>query len=81
MAPTEESGRKLTGLFAGVGCVSCECNVNGTSDASCDQTTGQCICHEAVEGEQCNSCKDGFYGLATLGHCTGRTLTVNEMSF
>jgi hypothetical protein len=55
----------------GIGCTSCDCHENGTIGGACDTTTGQCVCHEEVEGFKCDMCKEDFYGLNTLGHCTG----------
>ena len=66
---------KMKGLLSpfrlGIGCTSCECNENGTIGGACDTNTGQCVCHDEVEGFKCDMCKEDFYGLNTLGHCTG----------
>ena len=49
----------------------CEaCNCNGNSD-QCNTRTGDCIfCENNTTGRNCERCKDGFYGNATLKTCT-----------
>lgn len=45
----------------------CGCDVAGTVGANqtcVPDATGQCSCKPNVEGRTCDTCKDGFYGLA-----------------
>ncbi|XP_056307443.1 laminin subunit beta-4 [Danio aesculapii] len=46
-------------------CISCDCDSDGSVDRGlCDPVTGQCVCKQNVEGEQCDRCKFGFYGFS-----------------
>lgn len=46
-------------------CIPCACEARGTaSPDSCDAETGECECKPAVEGPRCDTCRDGFFGLA-----------------
>ncbi|KAK3781748.1 hypothetical protein RRG08_037151 [Elysia crispata] len=45
------------------GCTRCSCNPQGSTDRSCNVTTGVCQCLPNVEGNNCDSCKTGFFGL------------------
>ncbi|XP_071962430.1 usherin-like isoform X2 [Antedon mediterranea] len=49
------------------GCTVCSCNANGASSIYCDPTNGQCQCSDTVQGQDCNECRDGFYGLSSSG--------------
>lgn len=53
----------------------CEpCNCNGNSD-QCNTRTGDCIfCENNTTGRNCERCKDGFYGNATLKTCKRKYL-------
>uniref|UniRef100_A0AAY4CK70 Uncharacterized protein n=1 Tax=Denticeps clupeoides TaxID=299321 RepID=A0AAY4CK70_9TELE len=45
-------------------CISCNCDpVGSLNDGVCDAFTGRCICKANVEGDRCDSCKYGYYGL------------------
>ncbi|XP_036374359.1 laminin subunit beta-4 [Megalops cyprinoides] len=45
-------------------CVPCDCDPNGSlSGGLCDPRTGRCVCKSHVEGDRCDRCKYGFYGL------------------
>ncbi|XP_026221368.1 laminin subunit beta-4 isoform X2 [Anabas testudineus] len=45
-------------------CISCDCDPAGSQGGGlCDALTGQCVCKENVEGQRCNRCKHGFFGL------------------
>ncbi|XP_071118584.1 laminin subunit beta-1-like [Haliotis cracherodii] len=49
------------------GCTACGCDVAGTVGANqtcVPDATGQCSCKPNVQGRRCDTCKDGFYGLA-----------------
>ncbi|AWP01780.1 putative usherin-like [Scophthalmus maximus] len=48
------------GLFQG--CVPCVCDPRGTvAQTVCDSTTGQCVCVPTRHGQDCSSCRPGFY--------------------
>ena len=58
---------------SGLGCESCDCHVNGSTNSSCDDVTGNCTCKYAVIGKQCDQCEFGYYGLNDTG-CTGKNI-------
>ncbi|NXQ11768.1 LAMB4 protein, partial [Peucedramus taeniatus] len=41
-------------------CVSCECNLEGTRQPTCDKATGACNCRAGVTGRLCDQCGRGF---------------------
>lgn len=44
------------------GCVSCDCDSEGSSGAVCNKTSGDCVCQSAgVTGRTCNTCLPGFF--------------------
>ncbi|XP_056138337.1 laminin subunit beta-4 [Lampris incognitus] len=46
------------------GCISCDCDPAGSqANGSCDPVSGRCVCKDNVEGERCDRCKYGFFGL------------------
>ncbi|GFN92909.1 hypothetical protein PoB_001941500 [Plakobranchus ocellatus] len=45
------------------GCTQCSCNPQGSTDRSCDVSSGICQCLANVEGDNCGTCKTGFFGL------------------
>uniref|UniRef100_A0AAR2JSM0 Laminin subunit beta 4 n=1 Tax=Pygocentrus nattereri TaxID=42514 RepID=A0AAR2JSM0_PYGNA len=46
-------------------CVPCACHPAGSVEGGlCDPVTGRCMCKQNVEGERCDQCKLGFYGLS-----------------
>ncbi|GFS13654.1 laminin subunit alpha, partial [Elysia marginata] len=47
------------------GCEECGCNMAGTltSVKRCDMETGQCECKPYVTGQNCDTCRNGFWGL------------------
>ncbi|XP_066523971.1 laminin subunit beta-4 [Hoplias malabaricus] len=46
-------------------CIPCSCDPAGSVDCGlCDPVTGHCVCKQNVEGERCDRCKLGFYGLS-----------------
>ncbi|CAH4004388.1 unnamed protein product [Pieris brassicae] len=47
----------------GQGCRRCDCNDHGDETRGiCDVTTGECICKDNTEGQNCEHCKPKFYG-------------------
>lgn len=48
---------------AGQGCRRCDCNDHGDETRGvCDVATGECICKDNTEGQNCEHCKPKFYG-------------------
>ncbi|KAI4872139.1 hypothetical protein NFI96_031073 [Prochilodus magdalenae] len=46
-------------------CIPCACDPAGSVEGSlCDPVSGRCVCKQNVEGERCDQCKLGFYGLS-----------------
>ncbi|XP_058502469.1 laminin subunit beta-4 isoform X2 [Solea solea] len=46
-------------------CIPCDCDTDGSlGDGLCDGLTGQCVCKQNVEGQRCDRCKHGFFGLS-----------------
>lgn len=59
----------------GGSCRSCNCNnnVDITKSGNCDPRSGKCLqCLFDTEGENCERCRNGFYGDAIHQTCTGR---------
>lgn len=54
-----------------LGCISCNCNINGSILNACDPLSGQCSCKEGVSGLKCDICEDNYYGLTHDG-CKGK---------
>ncbi|XP_041652348.1 laminin subunit beta-4 [Cheilinus undulatus] len=45
-------------------CIPCDCDQAGSEGGGlCDALSGQCVCKENVEGQRCDRCKPGFFGL------------------
>lgn len=44
----------------------CNCTVEGSSVDGCGQAIGNCTCKENVEGDNCELCKSGYFGLSAL---------------
>uniref|UniRef100_A0A4W4F1K0 Laminin subunit beta-1 n=1 Tax=Electrophorus electricus TaxID=8005 RepID=A0A4W4F1K0_ELEEL len=45
-------------------CVACTCHQAGSVDGGlCDPVSGRCVCKQNVEGEHCDQCKFGYWGL------------------
>ncbi|KFQ61756.1 Laminin subunit alpha-3, partial [Pelecanus crispus] len=42
------------------GCIPCSCNLEHAE--SCEEGSGRCFCKQNFQGENCESCADGFYG-------------------
>ncbi|XP_053741447.1 laminin subunit beta-4 isoform X1 [Synchiropus splendidus] len=46
-------------------CIPCDCSsVGSLGYGQCDPRTGHCACKENVEGQRCERCKHGFFGLS-----------------
>ncbi|KAL3869139.1 hypothetical protein ACJMK2_041856, partial [Sinanodonta woodiana] len=59
-------------LVPGNYCQPCSCNGNIDPDipGSCDPQVGKClICRSNTEGNQCQFCREGYYGTAINGDC------------
>ena len=54
------------GTSESLGCTGCVCNEAGTVNGSnlCDNTTGDCLCKDNVQGASCNQCKGNTWGLS-----------------
>ncbi|XP_044280230.1 laminin subunit alpha-3 [Varanus komodoensis] len=57
------------------GCIECQCNEVGTLSGvrECQQVDGECYCKPNVCGGSCDTCEDGYYGLAVNNYfgCQG----------
>lgn len=49
------------------GCLACNCDLIGSYNRTCDQTTGQCYCREGVTGLKCDKCLPFHYGFSLKG--------------
>lgn len=49
--------------------LACDCDVNGSVNASCNYETGQCHCKPNVVGRACNQCAAQHYGLSSNSGC------------
>ncbi len=54
-------------LTSGQGCERCNCDVEGSSNNTCDIVTGQCICRPGVTGRKCNECAARHFGFSAEG--------------
>ncbi|KAM9854866.1 laminin subunit beta-4 [Aulostomus maculatus] len=46
------------------GCIPCDCDPAGSQGGGfCNPLSGECVCKENVEGQRCDRCKHGFFGL------------------
>jgi len=43
------------------GCKPCDCDIGGSLQYTCDQTSGQCQCRDNVQGMQCTEVRPGYY--------------------
>lgn len=43
------------------GCQPCNCNIGGSVNAQCDQTTGACLCREGVQGRTCSELQENHF--------------------
>lgn len=49
------------------GCDACNCDPWGSTNPTCDVTTGQCTCKASTQARRCHACKSGYYGLTSAG--------------
>uniref|UniRef100_A0A8D0LAX1 Laminin subunit alpha 3 n=1 Tax=Sphenodon punctatus TaxID=8508 RepID=A0A8D0LAX1_SPHPU len=56
-------------------CQACQCSPYGSSESTCEQTTGQCECQPGVTGQQCDRCLSAGY-CQCLQHVEGPTCSV-----
>uniref|UniRef100_A0A2K6U8T7 Laminin subunit alpha-2 n=1 Tax=Saimiri boliviensis boliviensis TaxID=39432 RepID=A0A2K6U8T7_SAIBB len=50
-------------------CQPCLCNANGSFSEICHSQTGQCECRANVQGQRCDECKPGTFGLQLARGC------------
>ncbi|KAM3930149.1 usherin [Leptodactylus fuscus] len=63
-------GFHLSGASNISGCVPCLCHPQGSINATCGETNGQCYCHDSVSGLKCDRCSERFFGFASgTGRC------------
>ncbi|XP_060517066.1 laminin subunit alpha-1 [Cylas formicarius] len=66
----DKCDRCSLGYFGYPNCRQCMCNLHGTREADCTNSTcacnedGSCNCKENVRGTKCGSCKNSTFGLA-----------------
>ncbi|KAG8193252.1 hypothetical protein JTE90_005598 [Oedothorax gibbosus] len=48
-------------------CEKCDCDICGSRD--CDHSTGECICHQNVEGTECDRCLENHWGFNSCAGC------------
>ena len=41
--------------------IDCDCDPQGTTQATCDTETGQCLCKEGFGGPRCDQCSPGYF--------------------
>ena len=51
------------GAFNYPECETCPCDLRGTTEDICDQTTAACLCKPNVEGDACDACQQGKFNL------------------
>ena len=60
--------REVADGGAFVACVPCECNGHATDvGVPCEPESGVCHCIHNTQGDQCQLCADGWFGVATAG--------------
>ncbi|TSK16092.1 Laminin subunit alpha-1 [Bagarius yarrelli] len=50
-------------------CQACGCHANSSVSAVCNIITGQCECKANVEGDKCDRCQVGFFGINSGDGC------------
>ncbi|ESO89633.1 hypothetical protein LOTGIDRAFT_164938 [Lottia gigantea] len=46
-------------------CVPCNCIEAGSTTLQCNDADGKCTCKPNVQGDKCDTCEDGYFGLPT----------------
>ncbi|ESP05355.1 hypothetical protein LOTGIDRAFT_227981 [Lottia gigantea] len=67
-------------MMRGGYCKPCSCsgNIDVLEPGSCNSITGECQrCRNNAEGEKCDRCKPGYYGVALEGGCTACNCYIN----
>ncbi|XP_049885206.1 laminin subunit gamma-1 [Pectinophora gossypiella] len=54
-------------INSGEGCKTCECNLEGSFNATCHPYTGQCYCKPGIDGKHCDRCRAYHYGFSSGG--------------
>ncbi|XP_063546963.1 laminin subunit gamma-1 [Cydia strobilella] len=54
-------------IRSGEGCKSCECNLEGSYNSTCNPHTGQCYCKPGIDGLNCDRCREYHYGFSAEG--------------
>ncbi|RVE52211.1 hypothetical protein evm_003130 [Chilo suppressalis] len=54
-------------IDSGEGCIPCECNLEGSYNATCNPYTGQCYCKPGIDGKHCDHCRAYHYGFSGAG--------------
>ncbi|XP_039763394.1 laminin subunit gamma-1 [Pararge aegeria] len=54
-------------IRSGKGCKTCDCNIEGSYNATCDPVTGQCYCKPGIDGIHCDRCQQKHYGFSVEG--------------
>ncbi|KAI5640968.1 laminin EGF domain-containing protein [Phthorimaea operculella] len=54
-------------INSGEGCKTCECNLEGSYNATCHPHTGQCYCKPGIDGKHCDRCRAYHYGFSMEG--------------
>ena len=53
-------------------CISvCGCYLPGSVNENCSLTTGQCLCRDGAEGQNCDTCILSQKPFANIGECLG----------
>ncbi|VVC25129.1 Hypothetical protein CINCED_3A009745 [Cinara cedri] len=54
-------------IASGDGCQSCDCDVVGSVNNTCNTNTGQCVCRPGITGKKCDACEPFHYGFSVEG--------------
>ena len=60
------------------GCLPCDCNMFGSIDQNCNQSTGVCRCKYGVAGDKCDYCEQSVNELTELGCVSGELSTLKR---
>ena len=68
--------RRLLPLHGYVGVFSvCGCYLPGSVSENCDLTTGQCLCRDGAEGQNCDTCILSQKPFVNISECLGTIVT------